>query len=153
FRVSDTAWLVAATPNGRTLATLVYVHAPNPADERVDITLWDAATDWKPRTFRRTPETFGNAIALSPDGSMFATGRGFELGEGTPFAITLWGAARGKFLRGSPESHKARVTMGALAFSSDGKKLLWGDQDKTVKLWDLGTGAVKIFEGHQDSCT
>src|SRR5262249_47694093 len=70
FGVSDIAWLVAATPNGRTLATLVYVHAPHPVDERIEITLWDAAIDWKPRTFQGTPETFGNAIALSPDGSI-----------------------------------------------------------------------------------
>ena len=74
FPVSDTAWLLAATPNGRTLAALVYVHAPDPADERVEMTLWDAATDWKPRTFQGPPGTFGNAIALSPDGSVFATG-------------------------------------------------------------------------------
>ena len=39
--------------------------------------------------------------------------------------------------------------MGALAFSPDGKKLLWGDKDTTVNLWDLETDAVRTFEGHQ----
>jgi WD40 repeat protein len=153
FRVSDTAWLVAATPDGRTLATLVYVHAPHPADERVDIILWDAATDWKPRTFSRSPETFGNAIALSPDGSIFATGRSFDAGEGKPYLITLWDAATAKPLRTGPDGHEARVTMGALAFSPDGKRLLWGDEDTTVNLWDLETGEVRTFKGHKDSCT
>ena len=150
FRVSDTAWLVAATPNGRTLATLVYVHSPNPADERVDITLWDAATDWKPRTFSRSPETFGNAIALSPDGSIFATARSFvDAGVGKPYLITLWDAATAQPLRTGPAGHEARVTMGALAFSPVGKKLLWGDKDTTVNLWDLETGEVWKFEGHK----
>ena len=54
--------------------------------------LWDAATDWKPRTFKGTPETFGNAIALSPDGSIFATGSCLRRGR-KPQLITLWDAA------------------------------------------------------------
>src|SRR4029077_12074093 len=43
--------------------------------------------------------------------------------------------------------------MGALAFSPDGKKLLWGDEDTTVNLWDRETGEVQTFKGHKDSCT
>ena len=148
-RVSDTACLCAATPNGRTLAALVYVHAPHPADERVEMTLWDAATDWKPRTFTGTPETFGNAIALSPDGSVFATGSELDAKEGKPQLITLWDAATGKPLRRGPGGRGAKVTMGALAFSPDGKKLLWGDKDTTINLWDLETGEVRTFEGHK----
>jgi WD40 repeat protein len=153
FRVSDTAWLVAATPDGRTLATLVYVHgrltrsAPQPADDRVDITLWDAATDWKPRTFSRSPEIFSNAIALSRDGRRFATGTGSE-----PWRIRIWDAATGTLRQEGPRDHGARVTMGALAFSPDGKKLLWGDEDTTVNLWDLETGEVRTFPGHKASC-
>jgi hypothetical protein len=149
FPVSDTAWLFAATPNGRTLATLVYVHTPDPSDERIDITLWDAATDWTPRTFTGTPETFGGAIALSPNGRVFATGRGFDTGEGQPHLITLWDAATGKPLRRGPHGHEARVDMGALAFSPDGKMLLWGDMDTRLHLWDLESGEVRTFEGHQ----
>jgi WD40 repeat protein len=154
FRVSDTAWLVAAKPDGRTLATLVYVHSPNPADDRVDITLWDAATDWKPRTFSRSPETFGNAIALSPDGRRFATGTSELEAKGSePHRIRIWDAATGTLRQEGPRDHGARVTMGALAFSPDGKRLLWGDEDTTVNLWDLETGEVWKFPGHKESCT
>jgi WD40 repeat protein/serine/threonine protein kinase len=149
FRVSDTAWIFAATPNGRTLAVLVYVHAPDPADERVEITLWDAATGWEPRIFRGTPETFGHAIALSPDGSTFATGLCGDVKEGQPRLITLWNAATGTLRRKGPHGYGAKVTMGALAFSPDGKKLLWGDEDTTIYLWDLDTGEVRTFEGHK----
>ena len=39
--------------------------------------------------------------------------------------------------------------MGALDFSPDGKKLLWGDKDTTINLWDLETGEVRTFEGHK----
>jgi predicted Ser/Thr protein kinase len=69
FRVSDTAWIFAAIPNGRTMAVLVSVHAPDPADERTEVTLWDAATDWKPRTFQGAMETFGNAITFHRTGA------------------------------------------------------------------------------------
>jgi len=36
-----------------------------------------------------------------------------------------------------------------LAFSPDGKKLLWGDQDTTVNLWELDTGEVRSLKGHK----
>src|SRR5262249_48373120 len=37
----------------------------------------------------------------------------------------------------------------ALSFSSDGKRLISGSLDTTIKLWDLETGRVlKPFEGH-----
>src|SRR5262249_18969229 len=68
FPVGDNVWGLAAPPNGQTVAALVYVHAPNPADQRVEVVVWEAATDWKPRTFKGPPGTFGNAFALSPDG-------------------------------------------------------------------------------------
>jgi WD40 repeat protein len=150
FQMSDTAWLFAATPNGRTLAVLVYVHAPDPADERVEITFWDAATGWEPRTFRGTPETFGNAIAVSPDGSTFATPCG-DVKEGQPHftTLSLWDAATGTLRRKGPDGQVGRVSIRALAFSPDSKKLLWGDENTTIYLWDLETGEVRKFEGHK----
>jgi WD40 repeat protein len=149
FQVSDTAWIMASTPNGQTLAVLVYVHAPNPADERTEVTLWDAATGWKPRTHKGSSDTFGGAIALSPDGRVFATASEFEPKGNERQPIKIWDAMTGKLLRRGPDGRAARVTMGALAFSRDGKKLLWGAGDTTINLWDLGTGAVRTFTGHK----
>jgi WD40 repeat protein len=147
--VSDNVWYMAATPRGQTVAALVYVHAPNPADERSELILWDAASDWKPRTFKGTPETFGTAFALSPDGRLFATGSEFEAERRRPELISIWDTATGSLLRTGPGGHGARVNMGARAFSPDGKKLLWGDKDTTINLWDLETGEVRTFQGHK----
>jgi len=40
FPTSDIPYVVTATPDGRTLASLVYVHAPHSADERVEFVLF-----------------------------------------------------------------------------------------------------------------
>src|SRR5262249_3425093 len=37
----------------------------------------------------------------------------------------------------------------ALALSPDGRKLLGGYEDTTIKLWDLATGKVQTFKGHE----
>jgi serine/threonine protein kinase len=146
--VSDNVWGLAATPNGQTVAALVYVHAPNPADQRVEVVVWDAATDWKPRTFGGPPGTFGNAFALSPDGRVFATGScDKSKGCQEPF-ITLWDAATGKLRK----SRKTGVANRTGAFSLDSKMFLWGDVDTTIKLWDLETDMVRTYKGHKAEC-
>jgi WD40 repeat protein/serine/threonine protein kinase len=157
FQVSDTAWIFAATPDGKTLAVLVFVHAPNPADDSVEVTLWDAATAWIPRTFHGTPEDFGNAITLTRDGSFFATGSSFFVATGSSVKpkggqrqlIRIWNAKTGELVQEGPKNDGARVSMGALAFSPDGRKLLWGDGDEKIFLWDHETDEVKEFVGHK----
>lgn len=66
------------------------------------------------------------------------------------FGIRVYGVAddlRGKELRKFPIRHTAWVT--CLALSLDGKQLLSGSEDHTVRLWEAATGKeLKVFKGH-----
>jgi WD40 repeat protein len=147
---NDAVWQLAATPNGQTVAAHVYVHAHNPADERDEVTVYDAATDWKPRTFTGPPGTFGEAFALSPDGRLFASGSEAHATGNKEHFITLWDAATGKPLRTGPDGRGAGGVVRSLAFSPDGKRLLLCSySDTTIILWDLETDEVRTFTDHK----
>ena len=48
------------------------------------------------------------------------------------------------------EGHSYSVN--SVAFSPDGQSILSGSKDKTIKLWDKGSGKMlKSFEGHSNS--
>src|SRR5262249_8174853 len=86
-------WDLAATPDGQTVAALIF----DPEKDRAQVTLWDAATGWVPRTFdgpHGGPEgTFIRSLALSPDGRVFATRSRFDQEGREGPVINLWDAA------------------------------------------------------------
>jgi WD40 repeat protein len=125
--------------------------------------LWDVAGGRELAHFE-TPDPV-RAVAIAPDGRYgLAGGEGqvvrlWDLpGDGAPPAGEPPGV-RGGGEKPAPappaeerrfEGHSGRVT--CLAVSPNGRHLLTGGEDRSVRLWDLATGKeLKRFTGHEGS--
>ena len=94
-----------------------------------EVKQWQVADGQLLRTIRGHRDTL-YALALSPDGTLIATGSYDQ-------QIKLWSVQTGeerKTLRG----HNGAVF--ALAFRPDGQILASASADRTIKLWDVATG-------------
>ncbi len=84
-------------------------------------------------------------LAFSPKGDILAVAHPwYNLVGG---AIELWDVSQGKLLNRVGTGHTDVVS--CLAFSGDGRRLISGSHDGTVKVWDAGTGKeITTFRGH-----
>jgi WD40 repeat protein len=118
-------WSLSFSPDGTRLISADKAPAPG----KNTVTLWDAATGEKIRTFQRLLPGNPAGPAISPDVLRLATGGGNEfMGE-----VTLWDAATGDetlTLRG------IRKGVVSLAFSPDGHWLVAECEDGTIRVWD-----------------
>ena len=131
-------------------------------DKLGKITHWDVATGKRLSNKSRRVNSY-DAVTVSQDGNTFATGN--QQGK-----IYLWDSTTGRLLasiRGHtqfleslksilgwadkpPQNEEVR----ALAFSSDGKMLASGGEDKSVQLWNTETRAkYATFREHKEWIT
>jgi eukaryotic-like serine/threonine-protein kinase len=108
------------------------------------IKLWDAATSALIRTFEAHPDSVHSdgvhSLAFSPDGARVLSGGGKSSysplepkkrrAEAT---VKLWDVATGALVR-SFKGPISEVT--SLTFSPDGTRVLSGNLDQTIKMWD-----------------
>jgi WD40 repeat protein len=115
---------IGLSRDGHTLATC----ASSVNDEWFDpLRIWDARTGTLQRDFA-AEKIHGRPMALSPDGSMVATG-----GK----SIKLWDVRTGKLLR-ELFGHLKRTQ--SITFSGDGRRIISGGSYGTTNVWEVATG-------------
>ena len=137
-----TQWIptLAFSPDSKTLAS---------GDISNTIRLWDMDTRTPRATFKISEGGF-HTLTLSPNGKLLASGSNdgrVRLWDATVKKQAGW-STFGKYvptltLRG----HKNRVS--ALAFSPDGKTLITGSHDGSIRAWDTTIGSKRFTSlGH-----
>lgn len=117
---------VALSPDGGTLAACPATMGNTYGDP---LRLWSTTTgEFKPGF--TAPAPHGRPIALSPDGTIVATG-----GK----TIALWDVATGKRLR-NLTGHLKKTQ--SIIFSADGRLLVGGGSYGTTNLWEVATGRL-----------
>lgn len=112
-------------------------------DNGLELHLVNLSTGKDIQVFKNRRGWFG--AALSPDGTVIAA----ALQNGAP--IHLFDAVEGRKLR-ELAGHSDLIS--DLTFSPDGKSLVTGSYDKSVRVWDVATGEQKkVFQGHTDKIT
>jgi WD40 repeat protein/serine/threonine protein kinase/Flp pilus assembly protein TadD len=124
---------LAYSPDGKMLATGA---GWNTSRGKGGVKVWDVTSD-PPRIVFQAPDgTFADYSAFSPDSKFLAT---------CHFGVKVWNVPSGelKATFASPGSNIESV-----AFSADGKTLVLGCHDRTVKLWEFATGAARTVGVH-----
>src|SRR5207249_1869789 len=112
------------------------------------VRLWDLSTGQLRCRF--LPQSHAvRCVALSPDDQFAAAGveRTREYRKDRN-ATLIWDTNHGKLLH-ALRGHEDMVL--CVAFSTDGRRILSGSSDRTVRLWDVRTGTeLRCFRGHAD---
>jgi eukaryotic-like serine/threonine-protein kinase len=118
-RVAGPGLSVAFSPDGRRLAT---------GGKANTVKIWDVQNGQTPRTLEgHKGDVYTVAFSPVDDGRWIAS-------AGEDSVVKVWDSHTGKMVRNF-RGHRGLVT--SLAFSPDGRLLVSGSRDHTVKVWDL----------------
>lgn len=145
-RIPAPAGMTFANVNGFEGGHLLVTETPGPVDptpaylSKPGIEAWFGPTGTVPITTYRVAQT-GDSYSVSPDGSTLAVDN-----EPEPGHETLVDLRTGKSRQVNGQ-HTAQID--GSSFSPDGRLVLTGGDDLSVRAWDVATGAlVQTLEGH-----
>src|SRR5262249_16488141 len=154
LRHPDEVFVVAFSPDGRTLASGGVQSREAREPRKGVVRLWEAFTRAHTGSLPREAVGLAQAVAWAPDGRVLATA-GVTKEDLWRASVRLWDAATGKE-RASLKGDGRWV--GSLAFSPDGRSLATGGgqifkdtpPSGELKLWDLASGKVRFdVAGHK----
>jgi WD40 repeat protein len=136
-------WSVAFSPIGQLIAS---------GGDDQTIRLWNITTG---RCLKILRERSGQVrqVLFSPQGNLLAT-------NSSDNTVKLWDVSQLYSLPGETRSVSSNVSrlrtlqghsrrVYGIAFSTDGKQLITGSEDQTVRVWDIATGEwLKVVQGH-----
>lgn len=126
------------SPDGKTLAVGGYRA----------VTLWDLPTGKATATISHLPGPV-QSLAFRPDGAQLAVAGG---APGTTGEVQVFDAKTLAKVGPTLEGHSDVVM--SVAWSTDGKWLATGSQDKTARIWQWPEGKeLKVFKDHSDAVT
>lgn len=104
---------------------------------------YDIKSGERRRMTRLTPGRYVHAFTCTSDGALWAFG---TVGEGV-YAIELWDANKGERIR---DLYGHAGSIRSLHFSDDGRAIVSGSVDHTIRVWDIVTGRSSFTDfGHQ----
>jgi RNA polymerase sigma factor (sigma-70 family) len=130
----------ALAPDGTVLATCHYTKPARPGLSRgsASLTTWDGATGRKLRPVA-LPDCIPRSVAVAPGGRLAAVGEDFH--------ILLCDLEEGRVCR---ELNGNLSSTYCLAFTPDGRMLVSGGFDTTVRVWEVASGQqVLALRGHR----
>ena len=129
---------IAYSPDGSLLVGGGYQSLPQTSGLEASFKVWDVATG-RERDLKAVPVTSLEAIALSPDGKVLASGSGEK-------KIRLWNLAAGQ--ADQPLGDHASTVID-LAFSADSTLLASTGLQEKVRFWDMTTRREFFPDGQQ----
>lgn len=120
---------LAISPNGKLLASASPNGQAGPADQQFAIILWDLATGRQVRTIPHPPPTFGTTLlSFLPDGK--------QLLSAQDRTFRILDIRSGEVLKVIEQPDLPR-TIGSMALTRDGRRLVTGVFEPKIRLWHI----------------